>query len=215
MTKVDKLAMTKYNISIEEMMENAGRNLARFISELKPKPKKIIILFGKGNNGGGGLVAARHLLIYDFNVEIISASKEINKNVRHQLKILSKLNIKPKISFKANKGDVIIDALIGYNLKGAPRKRFADLIKGINFMKKSGLKVVSLDIPSGVDPNKGIIRETYVKANYTLTLALPKKGLKKLKNVFLVNIGIPNKVYSELGIKTKNHFKDKDVVKIQ
>jgi len=213
MAKVDKLAMTKYNIKVEQMMENAGRNLARFISN-NLKPKKIIVFFGKGNNGGGGLVGARHLAIYGFNVQIISASKKVNENVRHQLKILRSMGIKPQKSFKAKKGDVIIDALLGYNIKGSPRLRYRNLINAINFMKKQGLKVVSLDIPSGIDPNKGIIHEAYVKADYTLTLALPKKGLKELKNVYLVNIGIPNKVYSHLNIEIKNYFEKSDVVKI-
>jgi len=59
MIQVDKLAMKKYQLTIPQMMENAGSNLAMFVSKFRPK--KVIVFYGKGNNGGGGLVAARHL----------------------------------------------------------------------------------------------------------------------------------------------------------
>ena len=134
------------------------------------------------------------------------------KQVKHQLETLKKMNIKPQKAFKAKKNDIIIDALVGYSLKGPPRGRIKELINAINFMKKSKIKVFSLDIPSGIDPNKGIIHKTYVDADYTLTLAIPKKGLKKLNKVFLANIGIPNKVYSDLKIKIPNYFKDRDIL---
>jgi len=211
-SEVDRMAIGEFGINIMQMMENAGRNLAEFVSKMKPK--KVIVFFGGGNNGGGGLVAARHLAIREINVEIVGASLNNNENVQHQLKTLVKMGIKPKKDFKAKKNDIIIDALLGYNISGAPRDRFADLIKGINFMKENGLKVVSLDIPSGVHPDKGFVFETYVKADYVLTLALPKKGLKKLKNVYLSNIGIPKGVYKKMKIKYKNPFGDRDIVRV-
>ena len=209
MKRVDDVAMKDFGIKIESMMENAGRNLARFVSKLKPK--SVVILYGKGNNGGGGLVAARHLAIQGVKVSIVGASKSVNKNVKYHLGILNKMGIKEARDFK--KADVIIDALIGYNLSGNPRGRFAELIEKAN---KSKAKIVSLDIPSGIDSTSGKKYEPYVKANYTLTLALPKVGLKKakLKNVYLANVGIPNEVYKKIGIKARKYFKKEDIVKI-
>jgi len=206
MAIVDKIAM-KNGIKIDQMMELAGKNLANFV--LRLKPKSVSILYGKGNNGGGGLVAARHLRIKGIKVKIIPASNENNKNVTHQLKILKNMRIIP--SKKLEKSDVIVDALLGYNIKGNPRKNYAKLINQIN---KSKAKVVSLDLPSGLDPNSGDPHNPTVKADYTLTLALPKKGLKKLKNVYLANVGIPNSVYKKLKIPIKNYFNKSDIIKV-
>jgi NAD(P)H-hydrate epimerase len=100
----------------------------------------------------------------------------------------------------AEVGDVIIDALIGYGIKGNPQDRFASLIRQANKTKQKGAKIVSLDIPSGIDPNTGEIYDPAIDADYTVTLALPKTGLRKLKNVYLANIGIPNKVYRDFNI---------------
>jgi len=217
MSEVDKIAVGEYNISILQMMENAGRNLADFVSELKPK--KVAVFFGKGNNGGGGLVAARHLSIKGIKTEIVSASKNLNPIPAKQLHILRKTGMKEKKKTKLKKGDVIIDALLGYNIKGEPKGKYADFINYINSMKKKGVKVVSLDLPSGLDPNSGKPYAPCVEATYTLTLALPKIGLKHAskKNtgkIYLVNIGIPNKVYRCLKINIKDYFSKGDLVEL-
>ena len=246
MAKVDELAVSKYSLSVPQMMENAGRNVARWIAD-ELKPKKVIVLFGKGNNGGDGLCCARHLAIYGIDIEIVSAFESGgNENVMHQLKILKEMGIIPVKDFKAEEDDpenqrfsvhstsknspslakreevecVIVDALLGYNIKGNPEGRFAELIKASNFMRKSGMKVVSYDLPSGMDPDTGEARDPCVEADYTMTLALPKEGLKKsgekFGKLFLVNIGIPNELYEkELGIKIDNYFKEGDVVEIR
>jgi len=160
--------------------------------------------------GGGGLVAARHLDILGVKVEIIGASKKRNVNVSRELKILRKMGVREVK--KISKCGVIIDALLGYNIKGKPGGRYGEFIEEVN---KTNAKVVSLDLPSGVDPDSGRCYEPCIKADYTLTLALPKVGLRKNKKVgklYLVNIGIPRNVYSDLGIEVGNYFKDGDVV---
>ena len=153
MALVDKLVVEKYNVAILQMMENAGSNFARFVSRLKPK--QVIVFFGKGNNGGDGLCAARHLAIYGIKVTLIQASKDLNENAIHQLLTLRKMGITPSKSFKAKKGDVIIDSLLGYNIRGKPKEPIAELIRVINFTKSKGIKVVSFDIPSGMNPDTG------------------------------------------------------------
>jgi len=210
MASVDRVAMKHFGIKIEQMMELAGKNLASFVMRLKPK--SVVVLYGKGNNGGGGLVAARNLANKGVKVSVLGASKSVNRNVKAQLKILRKMNIKEKKEI--GKADVIIDALIGYNLSGNPRHGFSKLIKNAN---KSKAKIVSLDIPTGIDSTTGKKYNPYVKADYTLTLALPKIGLKKakIKNVYLANIGIPNSVYRKLKIKVGNYFSKKDIIKVK
>ncbi|MFC1506705.1 NAD(P)H-hydrate epimerase [Thermoproteota archaeon] len=212
MARIDERAVKHYDLSILQMMENAGRNLARFTSKLNPR--KIIVMCGGGNNGGGGLVSARHLNIYGFNVEAVLASTNVNSNVKNQLHIIKKIRIPFVNEVNAEVGDVIIDALIGYGIKGNPQDRFASLIRQANKTKQKGAKIVSLDIPSGIDPNTGEIYDPAIDADYTVTLALPKTGLRKLKTVYLANIGIPNEVYRDFNINIEDYFKKEDIILI-
>lgn len=208
MAKVDKLAMRTYHLPVEQMMENAGRNVADFISKLKPK--RVSILYGKGNNGGDGLVTARHLHIRGIKVDIIPASKELHSTTKNQLAILRKMGIRPKK--KLGKADVVVDSLLGYNIRGNPRGKFAELIKDANSSKA---KIVSFDIPSGMDPDTGFCYDPCIQADYILTLALPKVGLRNWKKkVHLVNIGIPNELYSKHFKSKVDPFRKGDVVKI-
>jgi len=208
MAEVDRVAVDKFGLAITQMMENAGRNVARFIVD-RLKPGKVVCLYGKGNNGGDALCCARHLKIYGVDVSIVGASKEGNAEMRGQLKILGRMGIKP-VS-KIGKCDVIVDGLLGYNIAGAPRGRYADLIMEAN---KNKAKIVSYDLPSGMDPDSGKMVNVGVRANYILTLALPKMGLRGKRGLYLVNIGIPSELYRSLGLKVDNYFKGGDVVKV-
>lgn len=211
MTKVDQLAVDKYGISVLQMMENAGRNVTRFIASLNPK--HVLVLYGKGNNGGDGLCSARHLSIMGIKTTIVGASDDLNSNTQNQLKTLNEMGIKP--STEIPEADVILDSLLGYNIDGNPRDKFAELINKANEMRKKGTKIVSFDLPSGMNPNTGEKLDPCIEADYILTLALPKIGLKELNNLYLVNIGIPNELYSgDLEIEVENYFKESDVVKI-
>ena len=214
-SRVDKLAVEVFNLSVKQMMENAGRNVAEFIAT-KLKPRKVFIFYGKGNNGGDGLAMARHLAIKGFKIEIVPAVNNLNSNAKNQLKILAKMGIKPSKNFKVKKGDVFVDALLGYNIKGNPKGKYAKLIDTINSMKKYGIKVVSFDLPSGMNPDTGECYGSCICPDYTLTLALPKIGLKKakLKNVYLVNIGIPNELYSKYLKIRINCFNKGDIIRI-
>lgn len=212
MTDVDKFAV-KQGLPILEMMERAGKNLALFVKKLKPS--LVWVLYGKGNNGGGGLVAARYLKELGIDVAIISATKEMNKNVKYQLNLLQKFKIrKDEFEFNPGKKDIIIDALLGYNIQGDPRGKYAHIINKANKFGGKGIKIISLDLPSGLNPDTGESYNPVICPNYIFTLALPKIGLKRFKNVYLVNIGILKKVYSDLGIKVGNYFKDGDIVKV-
>jgi NAD(P)H-hydrate epimerase len=208
MAKVDKLATEKYGISILQMLENVGKNSARFIRD-RFHPKKVVVVYGKGNNGGGSLAVARHLKIIGSKVVLVEAEPDNNKNVQKQLKILRHMGVK-RVK-KIPKADVIVDGLLGYNIKGKPKPRFANLIKEIN---RQECIIVSIDIPSGIHPDKGKIYRPYVKADYTLTLAWPKKGVKGLDNVYLTNIGIPQKIFKDINFKVKNHFEKEDTVRL-
>ena len=106
MRMVDELAVIKYNILLEQMMELAGYHLSEMAYNIMDRPvvnKKIVVLAGKGNNGGGGLVSARHLYNRDTEVMVmLSTDKGLKPAVRERLKTLKELKL-PIVKFKEEK----------------------------------------------------------------------------------------------------------------
>lgn len=205
MIEIDRIAVEETGPNLFQMMENAGRNLAELtfniLRDLKTN-QKIIVLTGTGSNGGGGMCAARHLANRGYDVSVCITKIDKPKNVpAYQLKIL-KSTITKIISIedlKNERPDLIIDAIIGYSLKGKPKGVALELIEWAEC--QLGIKI-SLDIPSGIDADSGERLGSYVKPDLTLTLALPKTGLlpELTGELFLGDIGIPEKVFRKMGI---------------
>ena len=221
MRKIDRIAIEEFNLSILQMMENAGRNLALFtIEQLKKiNGSKVLIFAGSGGNGGGGLCAARHLTNHGIQVSIIlnKDREDLKGAANTQLEILQNSNINPilkeELPQAVDSCDLIIDALIGYSLKGDPKgitKVFIDMIN------RSGKRIISLDIPSGIDATSGDAYNPCVKADQTLTLALPKTGLhnQNAGEIYLADIGIPNNLYTKIGITFNNIWNEKYFISI-
>jgi len=214
MSSVDELMVNYYGISIVQMMENAGLSLAMLAAKVinNKKSKKIVVLVGKGNNGGGSLVAARHLHNFGYKVCVVLSNKSLKKVPLHQLKILKKMKV-PIYNYNNKKiiksADLIVDGLLGYNAKGNPYGAIKELIEMAN---KSKGKILSLDLPSGLNPDTGKIYNPCIKANYTLTLAYLKKGLmaKKAKKcvgkLYLSYLTIPKDLSKKLKINLDPDF---------
>ena len=228
MVEVDRLMIEVYGISLVRMMENAGRNLALLGRRLlggTALGKRIVVNAGKGNNGGGGLVAARHLSNWGANVTVaLAGPKDDHKGVvREQLAILEHLPVGIFIAAEEEEtgafgeAALIIDAVIGYGLTGAPRGVPAKLIEMINAAK--GV-VLSLDVPSGLDASTGEMFRPSVKAAATMTLALPKAGLLAPKareyvgELYLADIGVPPSLYQRLRLQVGPIFAEESIVRI-
>ena len=169
MIEVDRAMIEDYKIELIQMMENAGRNLATLARELflvgAPQSKRVAVLAGTGGNGGGALVAARRLHSWGAIVEVfLSRSKnEFSGVPAHQLEIVQNLGMSIRVGDKApteENFDVILDGLIGYSLKGAPRGNAATLIVWAN---AQNAPVLSLDAPSGVDTSTGQVFDPAIK----------------------------------------------------
>jgi len=225
MIEVDRLMIEDFGISLLQMMENAGRNLTIFaidILGLSTSKPSILLMAGSGGNGGGIMVTARHLSNKGFDVDIVfSDSKEKLKGIiKHQADILSKLPINIyEGELPQKKYDLIIDGIIGYSLKGNPRG-FAKQM--IDFCNDSNSKIISLDTPSGLDLDGSTKNKDIVKADYTMTLALPKIGLSttEAKNyvgkLFLADISVPPSLYAKMDLKVSSEiFEDNYVVKLE
>jgi len=176
-----------YNIGIPRivLMENAGRGVADFIIKNTKISECVIIISGPGYNGGDGLVAARHLHIAGRKViAFLAGRKDRTKDETVlQIRILEGLGVKVKeiaeikdtgkIAKRIGQTGFLIDAVLGVGLRGEVRPLAGGIIECIN---SSGLKIVSVDIPSGLDTDKGVPHGAAVKADYTLTFQAPKKG---------------------------------------
>ena len=199
MTRVDEIAINEFGISLVEMMELAGSNLAVLSIQYLKKGGKVLVLSGSGHNGGGGLVAARYLNDLDYDVSVFLTFPKLKPTTKQQLDLLRNLpiTIVSKLP-KLDKFELLIDSILGYNVKGEVREPIKSLIENIN---SSGVKTISLDLPSGINPDTGEPEGISVKATATLTLAAPKVGLLKpaatpyVGQLYLADIGIPKKVF--------------------
>lgn len=198
MVEVDRVMIEDLGIELMQMMENAGRNLAHLAIE-RFAPGRVAVAVGSGGNGGGGMVAARHLA--NRGVEVVVTPTRPLTELRgvpaHQRRILDAMAI--PIADQWDRPDLIVDAVIGYSLRGAPTGRGLALIDQIN---ADDAPVLSLDVPSGLDVTSGVAPGAVVCADATLTLAAPKVGLAEPEEVgelFVADISVPPFVLCQLG----------------
>ena len=215
---VDKELMGAYNYSIDQLMEIAGLTVAKVVNQefiKSTKNCKILTLCGPGNNGGDGLVASRYLKEFGNEVDILYPKKN-TKNPLYTRLITQCENYEIKISEKIydNKEDyekifknydIIVDALFGFSFKGEIRQPFKTIIEA---MKKFENKIISVDIPSGFDIDKGNIFDTFIPKGL-ISLTLPKLCSKTFKGEhFLGGRFVPKKLFEKFNIKGDNLYKN-------
>jgi ADP-dependent NAD(P)H-hydrate dehydratase / NAD(P)H-hydrate epimerase len=192
-------------ISKTLLMENAGKCIAQKIFEIS-KPCKVNIYAGTGGNGGDGFVTARYLLNNGFEVEIflighpsrISSPESLkNWEVLHKLNIETNsivLNIiEDHSQFGFSSAELVVDAILGTGTKGKIREPVS---KAIDIINNSNSTVIAVDIPTGLDPQTGMVEHKAVKADFTVTFHKKKIGLKNADDEYLgdlkvCDIGIP------------------------
>ena len=228
MIEVDRAMIEDYHIDLIQMMENAGRSLAqvaryRFLQG-NPQGKQIIILAGAGGNGGGALVCARHLFNYGATVTVYTtkADDAFTAIPAHQLNILRQMAL-PIFAATAVNGaptaHLIIDGIIGYSLKGAPRGTAKTLI---NWANQQNSPILALDAPSGIDTTSGKIFNPVIRATATMTLALPKTGLQAktvapyVGELYLADISVPAQLYAspQLGVTVGPIFRESEIIRL-
>jgi len=224
MAEVDRSAVEEFGITLLQMMEQAGSHLAdvvRLEAGGHLKDLRIVVAVGPGNNGGGGLVAARHLANRGASVRVVLArpALRMSEAARHQLATLIAMEMHccvatydltdDELERVLANADVVVDAVLGYRIHDAPTGEAERLI---GFIVRAGRPVVSLDLPSGVAPDTGEAAGIAITATATLTLALPKPGLfrgegpDRAGRVYLGDIGLPDALYAALGISAGHPF---------
>ena len=198
------------------LMESAGKSLAEEIGKIAvytfSKPVKVAIFTGSGGNGGDGFVAARYLLNRGYEVDIYNLSPKVkDKNAKINYDVL--LNLEPRLSHlnihtldsvedientQIATSDsfsefIIIDAILGTGIKGKLKPKVRRAIEIIN--ESNGL-TISVDVPSGLNPDNGEIADIAVKAEYTVSFHKIKKGVELagedlVGGSVICDIGIP------------------------
>jgi NAD(P)H-hydrate epimerase len=206
MRDVDDRMEQEFGVDLTQMMENAGRSLA-WLALRRYSPNRVLILAGAGGNGGGGLVAARHLANRAVDVEVALAvpSDTLDPVPTKQLQTLQNMGVpvaeahNGRMPSDALSSDLVIDAMVGYSLSGNPRESLAAWIDQTNDL---AMPVLSLDVPTGFDAHAGILRQPCVDADATLTIAFPKRGLFNCEaagEIFVADISVPLSIYRDLG----------------
>jgi NAD(P)H-hydrate epimerase len=231
MIEVDRLTIEDYGITLLQMMENAGRNLAALARHLlggDTDGRTVVVLAGRGNNGGGGLVAARHLANSAAHVSVLLAATpgELGVVPEHQRRALVHMGVAGSNGITAladlprhfDAADLLIDALIGYSLRGAPREPIASFIRAANAASAPRL---ALDLPSGLAGDQGVPLDPTFRAQATLTLAWPKAGLlttearRTVGDLYLADISVPADVYRAIGVDSTAIFARGPIVRVQ
>jgi NAD(P)H-hydrate epimerase len=212
MREVDRAAIA-IGLSLTRMMESAGANLASMAGAMlggNVAGRRIVVLAGRGSNGGGGLVAARRLIGWGADVEVRLASPpdELAPVPLEQLRLLQRMEAPMAVGARGlSPPDLFVDAILGYSQRGDPRGEAAELIAAME-----GARALSLDVPSGLELEHGTVGRPAVSAEATLTLALPKAALRSgvavplVGELYLADISIPAMVYEGLGIPYRSPF---------
>ena len=205
MAEADRLAIES-GVKGATLMENAGRAVAGEISHRFPDAEAIAVLCGPGNNGGDGFVAARHLRERGYNVRLgfNGDPARLSSDAAAMAKLWGEGREKLSADLLAG-SDVVVDALFGAGLARPIEGAFAELIDEV---KASGLPVVAVDVPSGIDGTTGEVKGTAIEAVSTVTFFRLKPGHLLLPGqlhcgeVKLAQIGIPDSVLTTIAPKT-------------
>ncbi len=216
MIQVDRVVTDQVGMSLLQLMENAGHQLADLVRRTLDGAagRRIVVLAGTGNNAGGGLVAARRLSGWGADVSVAFARPVLHLRPApcSQLDALLAAGARAavaghdrshaELADEIRGADAVVDALIGYRLRGAPDDTHRRLIALAGVGRGA---VISLDLPSGIEADSGEAPGAAVSADATLALALPKLGIdrgdgRRAAGIrYLADIGIPSAVLPSVG----------------
>jgi NAD(P)H-hydrate epimerase len=206
--EMDYLAVQQFHLPIELMIENAGLNLARLAASFLPEKGEILIGVGTGNNGGGGLVAARRLAAWGYEVFLDIPDKNLNELPASQLK--KALTFGSKIE-KHKNPKLFIDAYFGFSQRLPLPASFVIALETANQFR---CPKISLDLPSGFNKKTS---ESIFRPDAILTLAAMKTELIPLLEtvqIFVADLGIPSLVYNQFETQIPFTFLSSGIVKV-
>jgi hydroxyethylthiazole kinase-like uncharacterized protein yjeF len=206
MRDLDRYAIETIGIPGVVLMENAGKAVARSLTDRLPRPGTALVLAGTGNNGGDGFVAARHLAAAGWKAVVWLAGPEekLTSDARVFFQVCRNLGIpvvrdaeerRGELIRRIEEADAIVDALLGTGIRGQVRPRALELIRLVNEHRRGA--VVAVDVPSGADTDTGALLPEAIRADWTVTFAYPKwchyllPAADHCGEVIVADIGIP------------------------
>lgn len=214
--ELDRRATEQFGISVDRLMESAGRRVAQAALEaLSASRGSVVVLAGRGNNGGDGLVAARYLAERDVRVAALlvadaasytgDAARTLAQAKDAGVEItVAGLDLRdPQAVFGSSA--LIIDALFGTGFHGPARGAAAALMEAAN---ASAVPVLAVDVPSGLNADTGYPDGPVIRAAATVTMGLPKVGLliypgaELSGTIYVADIGYPPELTNEPGLRT-------------
>jgi hydroxyethylthiazole kinase-like uncharacterized protein yjeF len=227
MRQLDRRTIDEFGIPGEVLMERAGEEVARVVRRMAELSgwscPTVHFIAGKGNNGGDAFVAARHLKEcgYAVKVWLAGAASDIQGDALAQLNRMktSGLELKELSSVKdwdracsaRALGDIVVDGLLGTGASGPAHGVVAAAIRCINLWSRDAL-VVAIDIPSGLQADTGLAEGEAVRADVTVTMGLPKRGLVEpsalefVGNLEVADIGIPQEYVDLISMEGEKEF---------
>jgi len=215
MQALDRRTIDEAHVRGTTLMERAGSGVVTHLWSAYGSLKKraIVIMCGKGNNGGDGLVVARllHQKGGTVHTVLLTSPKDLSPDAQTMYRRLTRLTPRPRVHIQPSveqlkpllgKGHVIVDAILGTGLTSEVREPYRTAIDLIN--QSSGIKV-AIDIPSGLDSNSGVVLGSAVTADLTVTFGYPKVGLflgsaiDRVGQIEVVDIGIPFQFAEDLA----------------
>lgn len=221
--EVDRLTTERLGVPSLTLMENAGKSVAAFIKQRYSKlgRRRIVILCGKGSNGGDGFVVARHLLEIGARatVFLLAEAAEVRgdaavnlkrwQDAARELRIVRDGNGWQGAKAAVGAADIIVDALLGTGIRGPVEGLLREAIEDVN-RRRPEAAVVAVDIPSGLSADTGETHGAAVVASYTVTFTAPKMGFflgsaaEKVGQLIVRDIGSPLELVEEIG---KGHLR--------
>lgn len=214
--EIDRRAVQECGLTSLVLMENAGRGAVDILERLQIAGP-VLICCGRGNNGGDGLVMARHLDLRNYSVRValwgedakLSADAAANLRTLQQCDVsIARNPDSTALAELLREVDWIVDALFGTGFRGPLRPPFDDVIQQLN---KTPARRFAVDIPSGLDANTGAAAAPTFRADHTVTFVAPKLGFTQpsarpfLGEVHVTDIGAPRRlIESLLGLNHKS-----------
>jgi NAD(P)H-hydrate epimerase len=216
MRAIDNQCIQALGIPGLRLMENAGVGTVRFMEhELGALAEKnFTVVCGKGNNGGDGFVIARELTARGASVKVYLAghAADVSGDARANLDRLGEGKVTELSDGKSigelveamTKSDAVVDAVFGTGFEGVPRGLSGTVIGQMNVC---GRPVLAVDVPSGLNATTGVAEGECVRAAWTCTMGLPKRGFylypgrDYVGRLHVVDIGVPAKAIEEVGVR--------------
>ncbi len=212
---IDRRAVEEFGLPGIVLMENAGRGAAAVLRRLNPGRRPVLVLCGKGNNGGDGFVVARHLSNAGVDVRILlltvpedlSGDAAVAHGMLRCCGIREEVFAGPKLDEEKLRGELaeaewVVDGLFGSGLEGRVRPPLDRVIEAVNACPA---RVLAIDVPSGLDSDTGLPLGVAVRAHHTATVVAPKAGFAReaaqayLGRVHVIDMGAPPSFFAHPG----------------